>query len=588
MQDDFGDMPSRLAAASPTHMPTTPPPLPVWYYLDNFQFVLQWLEQRYSDLLDAEELGFMQEFARLPRGAQGLLVRMIMRKGQLFRASKLHYAEIGDTATAAQPLIERRWILDQPTITLDELFKLFTKAELAGRFRWSALTPGQSKQQLLDTLRPDFQAAWTLEQWERRHNDFPPDSTLQQTELDNDRIYKVDISAMCDRFRLMFFGNLNQEWNEFVLSDLGLYTYQKVDFPESARAFQTRQEVDDYLHLHGCKDALLAATEQSAGQNPALDDILAAIPDAYSNEWLESRRGKLLLGIGRQYERRGDWARALDSYGRCMYRGVRARRIRVLERSERPEAALALARLALQAPESEEEHQTVLRMIRRLERRCGQACSTAHTPSATMRLDLALPDAPIRVEEQVKECLSHASAPVFYVENGLVNSLFGLLCWDAVFAAVPGAFFHPFQQGPADLLRSGFHERRRGLFETCLDQLRSGQYLNTIRRHFDSKAGIQSPFVYWGLLSDELLELALQCMPAEQLGLFFRRLLQDIRVNRSGLPDLIQFWPAERRYQLIEVKGPGDRLQYNQLRWLDFCSRHDIPASVCYVSRVDS
>jgi hypothetical protein len=34
---------------------------------------------------------------------------------------------------------------------------------------------------------------------------------------------------------------------------------------------------------------------------------------------------------------------------------------------------------------------------------------------------------------------------------------------------------------------------------------------------------------------------------------------------------------------MIEVKGPGDRLQDNQLRWLDFCAEHGMPVQVCYV-----
>jgi hypothetical protein len=49
------------------------------------------------------------------------------------------------------------------------------------------------------------------------------------------------------------------------------------------------------------------------------------------------------------------------------------------------------------------------------------------------------------------------------------------------------------------------------------------------------------------------------------------------------LPDLIQFWPQEQRYRMIEVKGPGDRLQDNQIRWLEYCTAHDMPVSVCYV-----
>jgi len=56
-----------------------------------------------------------------------------------------------------------------------------------------------------------------------------------------------------------------------------------------------------------------------------------------------------------------------------------------------------------------------------------------------------------------------------------------------------------------------------------------------------------------------------------------------VRENRSGFPDLIQFWPQQRSYRMIEVKGPGDKLQDNQLRWLDYCARHGMPVSVCYL-----
>jgi hypothetical protein len=35
---------------------------------------------------------------------------------------------------------------------------------------------------------------------------------------------------------------------------------------------------------------------------------------------------------------------------------------------------------------------------------------------------------------------------------------------------------------------------------------------------------------------------------------------------------------------LIEVKGPGDRLQDNQIRWLSFCVAREIPVCVCKVS----
>ncbi|HEV7816749.1 MAG TPA: VRR-NUC domain-containing protein, partial [Janthinobacterium sp.] len=90
-------------------------------------------------------------------------------------------------------------------------------------------------------------------------------------------------------------------------------------------------------------------------------------------------------------------------------------------------------------------------------------------------------------------------------------------------------------------------------------------------------------FVAWDILDQDLIGLALECIPPLHLKKWFERILLDIKSNRSGFPDLIQFWPAEKRYDMIEVKGPGDRLQDNQKRWIDYCARHGMPVSVCYL-----
>jgi hypothetical protein len=49
----------------------------------------------------------------------------------------------------------------------------------------------------------------------------------------------------------------------------------------------------------------------------------------------------------------------------------------------------------------------------------------------------------------------------------------------------------------------------------------------------------------------------------------------DIDENRAGSADLVQFWPQQRRYRMIEVKGPGDCLQNNQRRLLEYCLGND-------------
>jgi hypothetical protein len=163
-----------------------------------------------------------------------------------------------------------------------------------------------------------------------------------------------------------------------------------------------------------------------------------------------------------------------------------------------------------------------------------------------------------------------------------VRSLFGLLCWRAIFAPIPGAFFHEFQYGPSDLSSGYFYERRRQEFADCFAELESGQYQATIRRLLSEKVGIQSPFVAWRLLSKSLLESALACFPAAHLRVWFEWIVRDTE-NRGGFPDLVQFWPLERRYRMIEVKGPGDRLQDNQRRLLEYCVSKQMPVAVCHV-----
>ena len=75
----------------------------------------------------------------------------------------------------------------------------------------------------------------------------------------------------------------------------------------------------------------------------------------------------------------------------------------------------------------------------------------------------------------------------------MFNALFGLLCWPAVFAPVPGAFFHPFQRGPADLGAPDFPARRAAQFQACLALLDTPEYRDEIGRRYRDKQGLQSP-----------------------------------------------------------------------------------------------
>nr|WP_315846198.1 VRR-NUC domain-containing protein [uncultured Achromobacter sp.] len=535
-----------------------------YYYLHNFQRALAWVADRYADLLAAGERRFLEDFQALPQASQALMVRMLMRRGPWFRASRLVYEEIASTQDAAAPLRALGWLDADAPMTLDELFALHTKPELCRLFADGPVKPTARKADLLAALRARHDAPQPYAAW---------------NPAAGEPVWRVMVGDLCERLRLMFFGNLYQDWSEFVLADLGVFQYEAVPFEASSRAFQTRADVDGYLALHACRAALDEGAE--------LDALLRAVDDCASqNPWLEKRRAKVLLRIGQACERSQDWPAAQRVYARCAYPGARHRRIRVHERLSQFDDALALALLAQAAPESEEESQRVARMLPRLYRGAGQGAPARPAAPALLRTDLTLPRPaePMPVEFVTRDHLHQDDAPVHYVENALINSLFGLLCWPAVFAPLPGAFFHPFQRAPADLDAPDFHQRRAALFDDCLRHLDTSAYRDVILQRYAEKSGVQSPFVFWGALSEALLAQALDCLPAAHLKLYFTRLLRDVKTNRSGFPDLIRFWPAERRYELVEVKGPGDKLQDNQIRWLQYCESHGMPVRVCHVS----
>ncbi|MEW7855030.1 VRR-NUC domain-containing protein [Pseudomonas chlororaphis] len=533
------------------------------YYLHNFQQVLAWLKLRYADVLSPEERSFIDDFSALAQPSQALLVRMIMRKGCHFRTSRLVYEEIGDTRAAVVPLVRLGWVDEQAPLTLEELFNLLQKAEILQVFRAQIEQPKARKSDWLAALASLFDEPRSLGQW-------CPDL--------EDGVCSLTVMALCDRLRLMFFGNLHQDWSEFVLADLGIFTYEKVEFRDDARALRSRADVEGFLYLEDCR--------QYFESGAALEEVLASIQAfASDNPWLQRRRAKLLFLLGQHCERLAEWPLAAAIYQACADPGARARLIRVFERSGDYPQALALAEAAVLAPHNAAEQQQLLRLLPRLRRKLGGPATPRGGTQPTLRLDLSLPrvDPALSVEFHVQAHLHEEQAPVHYVENSLINSLFGLLCWPAIFAPLPGAFFHPFQRGPADLLSEDFHSRRAELFQACLAELDDGRYAQTIRQRYLDKWGVQSPFVFWGALDEELLEQALACLPAEHLKHWFERLLQDIKANRAGMPDLIQFWPQQKTYRMIEVKGPGDRLQDNQLRWLEFCRQHQMPVAVCYV-----
>ncbi|RYG10583.1 MAG: VRR-NUC domain-containing protein [Chitinophagaceae bacterium] len=325
-----------------------------------------------------------------------------------------------------------------------------------------------------------------------------------------------------------------------------------------------------------------------AVEKESLVKIALQLPDPFPNTLMERRRGRLLNQLAYEFERIGEQDIALQLYKQTNLTPSRERQIRLLEKfGDCMEAWLLLTEM-LAKPANEHELQIAERMAPRLAKKVGikmeRSRSAVFIEESLSLVQLQNKSGEfLKVEEIVRRHFHSESAPCLYAENELINGLFGLWLWPEMFSDTDGAFANPFQTAPLDLYQEAFQENRPGLPELwkLFDNDTHHTHINNI---WKQKNGIANQFVSWHFIDEPILNLALQCIDKEHLKRIFQRLLFDLKANRSGLPDLIQFFPETNTYRMIEVKGPGDRIQDNQQRWLDFFSKNNIPAEVCYVS----
>ena len=111
------------------------------YYLHNFKALLKTVEQYHASLLTTDEKHWLQSFHQLSTDAQMLLIRLLSRKGILFRFNKLNYGEIKHIDLAKNTLIHAHFLSQeiavlhqQKVISISDIFSLYTKPELLRLF----------------------------------------------------------------------------------------------------------------------------------------------------------------------------------------------------------------------------------------------------------------------------------------------------------------------------------------------------------------------------------------------------------------------------------------------------------------------
>jgi hypothetical protein len=537
------------------------------YYLHNFIYLVNWVNERYSDLLNDKERLFITQFQQLSHPAQCLLVRLCGRKGIQFRAAKLQYAEILSIGEAASELVDCNLLQRDPFLSLTELCDILTKAEILELFKSELTSIKQERKEILiENLATAFThsarwSEWTQGKW--------------------GELYACDHKDSLDTIKLLFFGNSHQDLTEFVLQDLGLFQYEKYTIDHQHRLFKHRDEIEDYWLINQLRDELEVATDVTQ-----LVELANRIPDVVKTPKQMRRLAKLTNQLAYRLEMNAGLHWALKLYQRNEQPPARERRVRLLEKLGQHQDAWKQLEQIQQQPVNEHELQIVERMAPRLAKKASMNFTKAATV-AICEKRILLPRQSdehgnfLSVEAVASQHFNQTGDQCFYVENQLFNSLFGLWLWPEMFRGVDGAFANAFQMAPLDMYQENFIDNRQGLTELW-NQLDNNKHSTKILDTWQEKFGIANHWVFWDL-DVAVLQTALDIIPANHLKAIFQHILFDPHSNRSGFPDLILFSPANKTYQLIEIKGPGDRLQDNQVRWLEFFNQQQIPAEVCYV-----
>jgi tetratricopeptide (TPR) repeat protein len=542
------------------------------YYLKNFCSLLKTIEERYHDLLAPTELRFVDQFRALSEPSQRLYIRLISRKGPLFRQDRLKYWDIPDIESAAKELLTRGFLSHGQTHETDEWLSLLVVPELRrwARDHWTIAVKSHWNRSTL--LAAVLKACSREQLWQSL-----------QSEL---VIIKPEHHEKILLFRLLFFGNLHQDLTDFVLQDLGIFRYEAYEWGQEHRLFADRDAVEQCFELLERSQFIEHLLyEQNLDDACQLADRLR---ETASSLTARDRRitDRIFNQLGRCLERARDHERALIYFEHAVSPPARERRARILFKDGRFEEAQSLCEEIQCQPRDETEVDFGPRFLRKTLKKLGHTLDADKRSKRRVQRFSLIRDVDLSIEDQVLGAFKKQGQEGIYGENGLWRSLFGLAFWDIIFSPVKGAFEHPFQHGPLDLHSPDFRRNREQLIDARLGELRAERELeDRLLRVYDSKYGLANPFVAWDSWQREVLERVIEAIGGCVLADICDRLSRDLRRYRRGFPDLFLF--TKSGFELCEVKGPGDQLRAEQRSWLGFFESVKIPAFVARVEWID-
>ena len=525
------------------------------YYWQNFNTILRWVRHHHDTLLDEETRLTLARYELLNTDAQKLWIRLSSRRGQQFRGDALSYSEINlDRALAA---LEREgWLNVYHKIDSPEGLELLKRAELLqlARENGCTLSASAKKADILEALRAC------------------PTPWLVAAQL---QWYALTQQANFDRLSLLFFGNAHQDLTEFIKTALGHVRYETYTIrPKSL--FNSSEDVANYHAM--------SAFRQRYSDTEGLTERIRIIRDWYKRAanhqgWKKFRGAysRLCNKLARDCERADALDDALKIYQQSFRPPARERMARIYRKQGNNKQAYSTLNQMAKDPWNDPEHAIAEQLLSRW---FAEPSTTSVEPETHY---LSFASRGTSIEAETLTYFEQQGWQGGHHENTIPQTLFGILFWDVIFEDIEGAFVHPFQRGPRDLNSHEFYHRREASIKKRLDEIKHSPDTVTqrITQVIDEKIGLANPFIYWPGVDKSALTNWWLRLQGQQWAAIFERIARDVHNNRAGFPDLWLY--RDKQVMLIEVKGPGDTLRPNQIRWLRALNEIGVNANLALV-----
>ena len=525
--------------------------LPPKYYHENFEYLLNFVKEKYKEILKVNEWSFLRKYYSLPEDAQCLFIRFLNRKGLFFKTENLSYNEIEHIPENLKILAEREFISflnpDLHKNWVTENLAILTKREVIEIFGVHHLKAAK-KEQIMDFVLNDFSSREIIA------------AIAEQLP-----IIKVNFESEVSFLLFLFFGNRSMDMTEFVLRDLGLMQYFRTEDDNLVARFSSRKEAEDKWLI---SDQFLAFNElKDQLPTPALFDWYCNFRDLHTDlsEIAIPAYQKFQLLVGKHLEKSKEYDLAVEVYKDTGIPPSRERMARCLAKNKNIEEAKAVCLQMIDTPINVDETYFAEFFLSTLQ---GKKSRKKTTEALQHVEEIYLPSIYVHnVELGSMEYFQDLGYSAGFSENFTWRALFGLTFWDLIFDPDLMAFHHPFQRRPSDLYLPDFYLKRENAIKDRLSNWQDGdEYLSYLWENYQKYEGIANPFVLWNPEIWEMVKVASTRIPLEAIQAVLLLMAQQLVENSRGFPDLL-VWD-QIGYEFIEIKSPNDALSNQQLFWL--------------------